>query len=56
MIKSLILLLSFILASPSEGMAATKKVCKVFGKTTKCRTVKIHKKHIGTPVPKKIKK
>lgn len=58
--KKLLLTAVLLLAIPTHYIEAstvqTKKVCKTINKTTKCRNIKIHKKHVGTPVPAKIKK
>jgi hypothetical protein len=42
------------IAAPAKP--ATKQVCKVVKGKKQCKTIKVHRKHEGTKVPKKIKK
>ena len=69
--KILVLLISLAFIAPvfaADGAAKTKQVCKdTIGKDNKpvknkdgsvkqtCKTIKVHKKHDGTPVPEKKK-
>ncbi len=55
--KKLLLAISFILATSFAFAAETEKVCikNAQGKET-CKTIKVHKKLEGTPVPEPKKK
>jgi hypothetical protein len=53
--KSLLIIIGMVFAMGTVSAAETKRVCKTDPKTKKevCKTIKVHKKLEGTPVPTK---